>query len=191
MSARLSPHLLERFIIGSYKSKPTDSLLAQIEEQLEAREMIDARVLRALVACKMGAEPESVAKILDWKEFEHFCSRLLTARGFEVWENLRLTRPRAQIDILAVSSSAILTIDCKHSVRIFPPSFMEKIAEAQLERSRLVRKSRGEDPRPIYSAIVTLTEQKERFSCGAAIVPLHTLPDFLRSLEEYDELKAV
>jgi len=40
----------------------------------------------------------------------------------------------------------------------------------------------GDDGRPIFSVILTLSEQTERFVEGVAVVPLRTLRDFLESL---------
>ena len=60
---------------------------------------------------------------------------------------------------------------------------LEKITAAQLRRSQLFRKTAGADARPIFSAILTLSEQRERFVKGVAIVPLFTLRDFIGSIE--------
>ena len=147
--------------------------------------------LLALALCGLGSQPDQLSRYLNWREFERFCANLLVGWGFEVEENLNLTRPRAQIDIVAKSPTAILTIDCKHWSRLHPVSSVMKFAEAQIKRSNLLRRSLGDDPRPIFSSIVTLSEQSERFADGVAIVPLYTLRDFLASLGAFDDLRAV
>jgi hypothetical protein len=58
------------------------------------------------------------------------------------------------------------------------------VAEDQHERSKLLRKTMPDAP-PIVSAIVTLSQQPERFVSGAAIVPLSALRSFLNSLDDY------
>src|SRR2546428_2131391 len=136
------------------------------------------RALIALTLCRLGTRPELISTFLDWREFERFCSGLLRSSGFEVREDLRLRKPRAQIDILAMGPSFALSVDCKHSSRPMSTAGLRRIAEAQLRRSQLFRKTSRSDPRPIFSAILTLSEQRERFAEGVAIVPLFTLRDF-------------
>jgi len=141
--------------------------------------------LIALSLCRLGARPELVSTSLDWREFEGLCSGLLRSAGFEVREDVRLRKPTAQIDILAEGPSFVLSVDCKHWSRLLTASGLRRFADAQLKRSELFRKTVRADPRPIVSAILTLSEQRERFIEGVAIVPLFTLRDFVGSIEAF------
>ncbi len=143
--------------------------------------------LLALSLCSMGVPPKSVSVLLSWKEFEAFSANLIRASGYQVRENVRFRKPTAQIDLVAIGPSLILSVDCKHWKRDVAPSTLAKLAADQLRRSELLRRTLS-DRRQILSAILTLTEQTERFVGGVAIVTLHTLRDFLRSVEEYKDL---
>jgi len=161
------------------------ALLEVTRESLGANCGPNERALLALTLCRLGAPPELVSTSLHWREFEGFCAGLLKSSGFEVREDVRLRKPTAQIDILAQGPSFILSVDCKHWSRTLTASGLRRFADAQLKRSELFRKTVRADPRPIVSAILTLSEQRERFVEGVAIVPLFTLRDFVGSIEAF------
>lgn len=145
------------------------------------------RVLRAILACTRGARLEDVARTLDWKEFESFCADLLRTRGFTVTENLLISRPRAQIDILARSDLVTLAVDCKHWKRSTGSSSISRCASSQRKRARLLR-ARAQDLEPIASVILLLAEEQLRFVGGAAVVPVRTLGSFLDGIAGYSDL---
>jgi len=166
----------------------SDGVSAAIEatrESLGSKCNPSERALIALTLCRLGTRPELISNSLDWREFERFCSGLLRSSGFEVREDVHLRKPSAQIDILALGPSFSLSVDCKHWSRPLTASTLRRFAEAQLRRSELFRKTVRADPRPIFSAILTLSEQRERFVEGVAIVPLFTLRDFVGSIEAF------
>ena len=70
-------------------------------------------VLAGIALIKWGYDAESIAKGLNWDEFEEFCAGLFRASGFEVTRNIVLRNPRLQIDILARSHQIALSVDCK------------------------------------------------------------------------------
>jgi hypothetical protein len=143
--------------------------------------------LVAMSLCSVGVPPEEVSSLLSWKEFESFCANLLRSAGYEVRENLRLRKPTAQIDIVALGPSLVLSVDCKHWRRSASASTLARVARDQLRRSVLLRKSLS-GPRPILSVIITLAQQGERFVEGTAVVPLYSLRTFLNSIDEYADL---
>jgi hypothetical protein len=136
---------------------------------------------------KMGAQPEEVSRLLSWQEFERLSAALLRVSGYSVRENLVLTKPRAQLDIVASGPSIVLSIDCKHYQRGHAPSALGKFADDQLRRSGLLRKKSG-DPRPIASVILSMSEPEGNFVRGVAVVPVRTLRSFLAHIESYSGL---
>ncbi len=142
--------------------------------------------LVALALCRAGRSPESISGHLDWREFEKFCSSLFRAWGYAVRENVRLKRPRAQIDFLAAGDSVILSVDCKHWQRGHSASVLRKLALDQLRRSELLGRQLR-DSRPIVSVILSLAEPEGKFVEGVAVVPVRTLRSFLGSLEAYTD----
>ncbi|HEV2137326.1 MAG TPA: restriction endonuclease [Nitrososphaerales archaeon] len=141
----------------------------------------------AYVLLKHSTQPEEVSRLLSWREFEQLAAALLRVGGFVVKENLTLTKPRAQIDAVAFGTSMILCIDCKHYRREPGPASLRKFATAQLRRSGFLRK-KIDDPRPIASVILSVSEPEGSFVQGVAVVPVRTLRNFLTSLDSYSEL---
>ena len=146
-----------------------------------------ARVSRALAAMSIGVSSESVARHLGWKEFESFCARLLQESGYSVEENVTLTKPRAQIDIVATGSSHVLSVDCKHWQRAHSPSTLASFAGAQKKRSGLYRRSKPE-AKPVVSVILSFSQPEGGFVDGVPVVPVRSLTSFLGSIEAYSEL---
>ncbi len=141
-------------------------------------------VIRALVAIEAGAPPDLVSRYLDWKEFEGLCARLMAARGFAVTLDLRLNRPRAQIDVLARSSSVALIVDCKHWAKERGVSGLLAVVEKQAARARLVRRAMKE-VEPMAVVVLSLVEERPKFVGGGAIVPMKALGDFLDNVLAY------
>lgn len=181
------PDLLSLLVkrVGSRES--SSELLSRTRDSLGVDCELTNPSLLALSLCSLGVPAEAVSSALSWKEFESFCANLLRACGYDVRENVQLRRPGAQIDVVAFGASRTLSLDCKHWKRDTSLSTLAKFARAQLKRSALLRRTLS-DARPIVSAILTLTEQRERFVEGVAVVPLHTIRSFVGSVEEYAEL---
>ena len=145
------------------------------------------RVVRAVAAMSLGVSPESVAKHLSWKEFESFCAKLLQGSGYSVEENMTLTKPRAQIDIVATGRSHVLSVDCKHWERAHSPSALASFAVAQKRRSELYRRAKPE-AKPVVSVILSFSQPEGSFVEGVPVVPVRSLMSFLGSIEAYSEL---
>ena len=149
--------------------------------------MREGAVLSALDLIASGMPEEEAARSLTWRDFEGFCAQLLRASGYSVRENVYLSRPRAQIDLVATGPLCVISLDCKHWKRAPSLSALEGFALAQLRRSRLLRKGL-DDPRPIISVVLSFSESAGSFVEGVAVVPLRTLRNFLETVESYSEL---
>ncbi len=141
--------------------------------------------LAALALCRMGVSPETVSKSLSWKDFESFCSNILRAKGYAVRENIYLKKPRAQIDVLGVSSRISVAVDCKHWARSSGYSSLARVVEAQKARARRLHDTLDAIG-PIASVILTLVDQGARFVDGGAIVPVFALGDFLDNIDAHE-----
>ena len=166
------------------------SALRRLPPELQAGPLSEASVLAALDLISSGVPEEDAARSLTWKDFEGFCAQLLRASGYAVRENVHLSRPRAQIDLVATGPLFAISLDCKHWKRVPSRSTLEGFALAQLRRSRLLRRSL-DDPRPIISVILSFSESTGSFVQGVAIVPLRTLRNFLETVESYSSLLLV
>jgi len=183
--AVLTERNVEKFMIGELA---LDSYADRVRRVADAAGIAEPsanpRVIRAMVAMEAGVPPDYVARYLDWKDFEGFCARLMAARGFSVTLDLRLRRPRAQVDILARSSSIALLVDCKHWARERGQAGLSAVIEKQMARARLVRKAM-KDLEPMAVVVLSLAEERPRFLGGAAVVPVRALGDFLDTVLGY------
>ena len=185
---RLEGENLERFMSGAFRSSEVELATQKTEMDMGILSPNSGgRVLRAITACRLGASPESVSRFLDWREFERFCADLLLAKGFTVTENITLTRPRMQIDILARSPSFALVIDCKHWARGKGRSALLSAAEAQVLRAKRLRRTM-ENLEPLAVVVLVLSDEEARFAEGSAVVPVRTLGSFVDSIESFSEL---
>jgi len=185
--ARLSERTLADFLGGLVPASEFGIDLDEIRYELGLVSPHDrGRALRAVAACRGGIPPETVSRLLDWKEFEAFCADLLRAYGCLVTENIQLKRPRVQIDIFARSSPIALVVDCKHIRRPAGPSAVSAWVVAQIRRARLLR-MHVEEPSPFASAILVLNDGQVRFASGGAVVPVFALRSFVDHLPDYSE----
>lgn len=143
-------------------------------------------VLAAAALVGMGVRVEDVSEKLSWKDFELFCGAMLRGWGYSVRENVVLTNPRAQIDIIARTPSLALVVDCKHWAKESGISALTKVVEAQKHRARLAR-AKMKELEPMAVAVFVLWNERTRFLNGAAIVPAYTLSDFLSNLPLHQE----
>lgn len=183
--AVLSEHNIGRFMAGDLSVGSYDEMASRITDFMGFIEPAGGlRVLRALVAIESGVAPDLVARHLDWRDFESFCARLIKAKGFSVTLDLRLKQPKAQIDILARSSSISLVVDCKHWARERGPAALSAVVERQKARALLVRRKMKE-VEPMAVVVLSLANEQARYVDGAAVVPVRTLGDFLDRLPSY------
>lgn len=180
-----APSLLEMFQARRRSASSRRAALLDACQDLGLGEAESASpVCVGYALLKAGAQPDEVSRLLTWQEFEQLSAALLEAGGYSVRKNVILTRPRAQLDIVATGASAILNVDCKHYRRGNSPSALARFAAGQLRRSALLR-GRTHDPRPIASVILGMSEPEGRFVEGVAVVPVRTLRSFLTTIDSY------
>ena len=176
------------FIQGALDAPEAKALGDELESALGVGPPVpERRIINALVAMKLGLTPGTVARHLDWRDFERFCALFFRSRGYEVIENLTLKKPRAQIDLVAIGPSYAVCVDCKRWKKGHSPSLLRRFAADQKRRSRLFRKAIG-DQKPILSAILSLSAPSGDFVEGVAIIPIGALSGFLDSVEAYLDL---
>ncbi len=142
--------------------------------------------LAGLALCSRGVSVDAVSKYLGWRDFERFCAGIMRAKGFAVRENIVLRRPRAQVDVFAVSNHISVAVDCKHWQRTPGYSGLSSLVEAQKGRARRLRDTLDRLP-PTATAVLVLHDGGARFVSGGAVVPIYALGDFLDNIESYRE----
>ncbi len=129
-----------------------------------------------------SADPESLGKDLDWKEFETFVESAFLSFGFKTEKNARLRKPRAEIDLIASKNGLAFAVDCKHWKRTVGYGAMLSISNRQLIRAKRLL---GKMESRIIPMVVTLHDESLRIlENGVPIVPVHKISDFILNWEE-------
>lgn len=142
-----------------------------------------ARLEAASLALRMGCDVEQVSKHLSWKDFEKLASEVLASFGYSTRTNVRLTKPRMEIDVVGVNNSGFaLVVDCKHWKRNNLSSISVHSRRQAARAERLVRR----DPQRISQAvpaILTLHAESVRFVAGIPVVPISQFRSFVMDVQ--------
>ncbi|UCG45756.1 MAG: hypothetical protein JSV58_03000, partial [Candidatus Bathyarchaeota archaeon] len=144
---------IEKHLISKYAHTPihlVDNLLENLSDvgfiQLAGNRIeasLDQRVKIALHVMKLGADPESVCTLLQWKEFERISAIAFELNHFKVRKGLRFKSigRRWEIDVVGCKDPLIICADCKHHHRGWTQSAVIKAAAAQGERTEALARA--------------------------------------------------
>lgn len=179
---------------------PRDFVINVLEEIKTYIDIIDGKVIvrdplaLAFLLVKRGVAAKHVARFLDWHDFEKFSAEILSAHGYIVYTNIRLTKPiRLEIDALGLDpgSGRTIVIDCKHWSRGIYRSQLIRIAERHYTRTKKFLKyiswvqAKHRELRYVKYAvplIVTLTTPVVRFRSNVLIVSVQELNQVLSDI---------
>jgi hypothetical protein len=141
------------------------------------------RLDAALLCIRLGCDVEQVSKQLRWQDFERLASETLRSFGYKTRTNVRLTKPRMEIDVLGVDSGLAIAIDCKHWKRNNLSS-LSLYARKQVSRTREIAK-RNKDMGRAIPAILTLHAEAVKFIDGVPIVPVSQFRSFVMDVRGF------
>lgn len=136
------------------------------------------RLYTAILALQLGCDIEQVSKFLAWKDFEKLASEVLTSLGYRTQTNLRLTKPRMEIDVVGTSSGFAIAVDCKHWKRSNNPSSIAAFARKQAARTQRLIKHDTKISQAV-PVIMTLHAESVKFFGGVPVVPVHKFKSFV------------
>jgi len=143
----------------------------------------------AFFAITKGSPIEEVSEYLDWKDFEVLVSKILDENDFQVEQNVILTKPRMEIDVIGIKLNVAILIDCKHWKRMSNSALIE-IVKKQVNRVKKYA-SRLTDVM-VVPVIVTLHQEEVIFVNKVPIVPIMQLSSFLDELYgNLDQMKVI
>jgi hypothetical protein len=120
---------------------------------------------------------------MNWKEFESFVASAFSSLGFATEKNVRLRKPRAEIDVVSSRDGLAFAVDCKHWKRTVGRATMLGAAERQLARAKRLASELGYHR--VVPIIVTMKDESLRIlENGVPIVPIHMISDFILNWEE-------
>ena len=149
------------------------------------------RVKLAIHAINNGTDIERVCKVLEWKEFENFAATAFETNNFAVKRNFRFKASgrRWEIDVIAISESIIVCVDCKRWRRGWGNSAIKKVAAAQAQRTealakvpQLLQRRVGLDgwkKAILFPVILSLFPGPVKFYSKVPVFPILQLQNFL------------
>jgi hypothetical protein len=141
-----------------------------------------ARLFASMLAMHRGCDIERVSACLSWKDFEMLASEVLASFGYRTQTNVRMVRPRMEIDVVGDSAGFAIAVDCKHWRR-GSASTISGFAEKQAARARRLIKP-GLITRAV-PVIMTLRSESVMFSGGVPVVPVHKFRSFVTDVKAF------
>ena len=146
------------------------------------------RIKMSLLAAERMKDIKLVSHWLNWKDFEMFVSEIAKQHNYTARNNVNLTKPRAQIDVIATKGSLSILIDCKHWNKTAGDSSLAEVAKKQIKRARIFirsKKAREWGTKAALPSIVTLLGGSSKFSEGLPIVPVSEINSFFGSIDGF------
>lgn len=135
------------------------------------------RLYTAMLALQMGCDIELASRYLFWKDFEKLASAVLASLGYRTQTNVRLTKPRMEIDVVGTNSGFAIAVDCKHWKRSNLSS-VAAFSEKQAARAERLLKHDGRISQAV-PMIMTLHAESVRIVGGVPVVPVHKFKSFV------------
>ncbi len=141
------------------------------------------RIKAAILSLNAGCDAKLVSEQLSWRDFEGLASEILTSYGYKTITNMRLTKPRIEIDVVGISPDMAVLVDCKHWKRTNGSMISAFAKKQEMRATRLAE----EDPRIMNAvpAILTLNTESVRFVEGVPVVPVVQFKSFLADFHSY------
>ncbi|MPZ06103.1 MAG: hypothetical protein GEU26_06750 [Nitrososphaeraceae archaeon] len=137
----------------------------------------------SILAVSLGADVLRISQSLSWKDFERFASEILVNCGFQTTNNVRFTKPRAEIDIVATKSQFGLSVDCKHWANNGRLALVEHTRKQIQRTERLLSTSSFEFTKVVP---VLLTIYPNALSCDSNLVPIVDINKFQSFVDEIE-----
>ncbi len=181
---------LHKLIVGDYESLayPLKELIRDVlgipPDPLSLVELL----------ISLGVPEEKAAAVLNWREFEDLCSRILEGRGYTCLKGFRraVSGRRMEIDVLAISDRRIILVECKMWSRrtlrfLVNRSRKEVRRKLEMLLELISQARRAEGKVQVIPVIVSWLSVRGDDRGEIAVVPLYKFPQFLDSLDEIIE----
>jgi len=166
-------------------------------EVMEDSVKVDNRVKLVISALKIGINPKTISKYLDWKEFEDEVARIFEEAGFIIAKNFRTNEPkRTETDIIALKEGIVLAIDCKHwdlsksiasSYKNAALKHVERVAKLIESEKFMKWLVKWETKRDILvvPVLITLSSRPGGFINGVISVPISYISNFAQNMDAW------
>lgn len=142
------------------------------------------KIYTALLAIHLGADIEQVSTYLSWRDFERLTSELLTTFGYRTRTNVRLVKPRMEVDVVGTASDGFtLAIDCKHWKRNNLSSISIYCEKQASRAKRLIENDKR--IAQVVPVVLTLHAESVRFINAVPLVPIVKFRSFLTDVKGF------
>jgi hypothetical protein len=136
------------------------------------------RLYAAVVALQMSCDIEQISRYLSWKDFEKLASEVLRSFGYRTRTNVRLVKPRMEIDLVGTSTDGFtIAVDCKHWKRSNLSS-ITNFSQKQVARSERLLKY-DKTISQVVPVMLTLHAESVMFVGRVPLVPIHRFRSFI------------
>jgi hypothetical protein len=136
------------------------------------------RLYAAVVALQMSCDIEQISRYLSWKDFEKLASEVLRSFGYRTRTNVRLVKPRMEIDLVGTSTDGFtIAVDCKHWKRSNLSS-ITNFSQKQVARSERLLKY-DKTISQVVPVMLTLHAESVMFIGRVPLVPIHRFRSFI------------
>ncbi len=129
------------------------------------------RLKTAIMAMQIGCDIERASTSLTWKDFEALTVEILHRFGYTTQTNVRLTKPRCEIDVIGIHSTCAIV------------SSVSSCAKKQLERTQLLLEKQTHTITSAIPILVTLHYERVSFINKVPIIPINVLNSFLSEFD--------
>jgi hypothetical protein len=142
------------------------------------------KIYAALLALRSGGDIEQISTFLSWRDFEKLASELLASIGYRTKTNVRLPKPRMEIDVIGTGLDGFsLAVDCKHWKRSNLSS-MSIFCEKQAARAKRLMEH-DKSISQVVPVVLTLHAESVRFIHGVPLVPILQFRSFLLDVKGF------
>jgi hypothetical protein len=142
------------------------------------------KINAAVLALHMRGDIEQVSTYLSWKDFEKLASEVLTSFGYRTRTNVRLVKPRMEVDVIGTSSDGFtIAVDCKHWKRnnLQSISNFSRKQAARAERLAKYEKTISQ----VVPVMLTLHAESLRLIDSVPLVPIHKFRSFIMDVKGF------
>lgn len=143
------------------------------------------KIRAAMLALQMrGGDIEEVSTYLSWRDFEKLASELLRSFGYHTRTNVRLTKPRMEIDVVGTSSDGFtIAVDCKHWKRSSLSSISNFSQKQAARAERLIEYDKTLSQ--VVPVMLTLHAESVQFIGAIPLVPIHKFRSFIMDVKGF------
>ena len=136
-------------------------------------------------AIRKGCDIQQCSGLLSWQDFESLTSQILGHFEYDTKVNIVLTKPRCQLDVIAIKNDFLISIDCKHWKNYSKSAIMPYV-DKQIIRTKNYLRNNNKIKKAL-PMLLTLYDSNFKFINGIPIVPISFFKSFIFEFESFND----